>query len=451
MKKLQVGLLPLYIKLYDDVLPERHADRQAFACSMADQLETRDLNVHTTPVCRLESEFAAAVSACENAGCVAIITLHLAYSPSLESAAILARSRIPVIVLDTTPDADFPFDYGDRLMANHGIHGVQDLCNLLVRLRKPFLIHAGHWQTSDVLDRVADSVRAAAMTATMTGARVGCVGGSFKGMGDFVVPDGTFGLKFVHYTDRYAVKDDTIDAEIATLQNRFVHGRYSQEALRATVTAGLKIRQWLEAEKLDAFTLCFMGITRQDGWPTVPFLEASLAMSRGIGYAGEGDPLDAAFAAALLRVFPQTGFSEMFCPDWTGNRIFLSHMGEMNPDLAQSPPLLSERDYIFSDTGNPVLATACFRPGPALLANLAPGPDATFSLIVKTIELSTPDAPSTAANTGWFTPTGMRVADFLEAYSLAGGTHHLMISYDARPDLLAQFARLMGWNFRNLG
>ena len=62
--------------------------------------------------------------------------------------------------------------------------------------------------------------------------------------------------------------------------------------------ASLKLRHWLEKEKLDAFTIAFSGIDRAGGWQTVPFLECSKAMARGIGYAGEGDVLTAAATRA---------------------------------------------------------------------------------------------------------------------------------------------------------
>ena len=48
-------------------------------------------------------------------------------------------------------------------MYNHGIHGVQDLCNLLLRLGKPFQLEVGHWESNDALDRVARQAVAAHM------------------------------------------------------------------------------------------------------------------------------------------------------------------------------------------------------------------------------------------------------------------------------------------------
>ena len=92
------------------------------------------LKLVAAPICRLKTEFAEAVKNFENARVDAILTLHLAYSPSLESADILARTKLPIVILDTTPDFEFGFARKTEAISyNHGIHGVQDMCNMLIR------------------------------------------------------------------------------------------------------------------------------------------------------------------------------------------------------------------------------------------------------------------------------------------------------------------------------
>ena len=444
---MKVGFLPFYLKLYEDVAPARHDSMQANAVRIADLIRQRGVDVVRAPICCLRPDFAAAVRMFEDEQVDAIVTLHLAYSPSLESADVLAGTALPLVIFDTTPDYEFGFNYGDKVMANHGIHGVQDMCNLLLRNRKPFLITAGPWQHPQVIDRLLKSIKTAAMTHRMQNLRVGAVGGRFDGMGDFTIPPGTFGMQVIPYEAQPEPEAAAVQAEIAVDRERFVLGSISPGVHEQTVTASLKIRSWLEQDRLDAFTICFLGITRADGWDTVPFLEASKAMARRVGYAGEGDVLTAGLHAAVLTAFPETSFTEMFCPDWAGNRIFLSHMGEINIALTAQKPLLAERDYIFSDTGNPALASGCFRSGKAMLIDLAPGPEQTFTLITAPVTLQAPDAPSSTANTGWFTPDSGSVSSLLEAYSRLGGTHHILLSYDAEQESLRDFAHLMQWRF----
>jgi len=455
---MKVGLLPFYLHLYDEVAPEHRPVVQAFADLIGRQLWRRGLIVEQAPICRVKQEFAAAVASFEQQQVEALITLHLAYSPSLEAAEVIAASSLPVVVLDTTPDYEFPFDFGNRIMVNHGIHGVQDFCNVLLRSGKDFLISAGHWEKSSVLDRVVRQVKAACLVHKMCRMRVGRVGGCFAGMGDFEVPDGSFGMTVVPYESslrRSAEPDaepeaEAIAAEMAADRRQYVFGGMSPAVYERTLRVCLKLRRWLKAEKLDAFSLCFRGITSAGGWETVPFLEASKAMARGLGYAGEGDVLTAALVGTLMRAFPETSFTEMFCPDWAHNRIFVSHMGEINIGLCDQKPLLTERKYIFSATGNPVVATGCFRPGPATLVNLAPCVGGGFKLLSAPVVFDAPGTPSLASNTGWFSVPQRDISSFLEVYSRLGGTRHLALCYGCDPAILEDFAHLMGWQYHEV-
>ena len=442
---MKIGLLPFFLALYDKVCPEISAEIRKFTGEIEAALQEKGFDVVTAPACRLKNEFADAVRLFENSGCQAIATLHLAYSPSLEAIDAVAGTTLPVVVIDTTPD--FVYDI-PLLMANHGIHGVQDFCNLLLRRKKPFLISAGHWKESDCLDRVAQQLRSACMAYRMTHARVGKIGGDFDGMGDFRVPEGTFNMEVIEYTEQPEATAEEVKAELDADKERFqFDANVNMENHSRAVRASLKVRKWLEKEQLHAFTIAFPGIDRAGGWETVPFLECSKAMARGIGYAGEGDVLTALVTRCLAEIFPETTFTEMFCPDWKYNRIFTSHMGEINPDICAAKALLSEHDYKYSDTGLPVFVTGCCKAGKAVLTNLAPGPDGKFTLIAAEVEYEVPTPESCDYNAGWFTPAGRNIAEFLVAYSKVGGTHHLTCSYNASVDVIRDWAALMNWDF----
>ena len=315
MKPVKVGLLPLYLKLYDDTTPEYHAGVERFRDQIAARLGERGLQVSVAPVCRIAPEFDAAVRSFEQEKVDAIITLHLAYSPSEESAPILAATPLPIIVLDTTPAFDFsPSQSPDEVMYNHGIHGVQDLCNLLLRRGKTFHIEVGHWEHSDVLDRVAQAARSARVAQAMRSARVGRIGNPFKGMGDFAVPEAKLermlGVTVIPATPQEigarlpGIRQADIDAERAADMQRFDAQGLSQDSYDQTARVSLAVRQWIEQERLTAFTMNFMETNRLAGMPTMPFLEASKGMARGIGYAGEGDCLTAALVGGAFERLP---------------------------------------------------------------------------------------------------------------------------------------------------
>jgi L-arabinose isomerase len=458
MKKPRVGLLPLYLELYDIKRPERRPRIEGFYEQIAAALTDRGLEVSTVQVCRLKAEFNAAIRKFEDDAVDAIVTLHLAYSPSLESSEALASTSLPLVVLDTTPAYSYgPGQDPAEVSYNHGIHGVQDMCNLLIRNGKPFLIAAGHWQNSDVLERVASFARSARLAAGMGRARVGRLGPAFVGMGDFAVSpatlQATLGVQTIEGDSALVqslmakVTDQAVEAEISSDRERFVTNNLGSAVHERSTRAGLVIRHWIEQEKLTAFTINFMSVDKALGLPTMPFLEASKAMARGVGYAGEGDVLTAALVGALASVYPQTSFTEIFCPDWEGDQIFISHMGEMNINNAASPPTLVEMPFPFTDVGNPAVAVARFRAGEAVLVNLAPARDDTYSLIVAPVVMQDVTGVDRMADSihGWF-KAALPVGEFLAEYSRVGGTHHSALVYGNVAEEIVSWGNLMRWN-----
>jgi L-arabinose isomerase len=458
MTKTKVGLLPLYIELYDQAWPELRARVDGFYQEIAAALTGRGLEVSTVPVCRLKAEFESAARQFEEQRVDAIVTLHLAYSPSLESSAVLASISTPIIVLDTTPTYSYgPAQDPQELLYNHGIHGVQDMCNLLLRNGKPFEVAAGHWQKSDVLERVAVLAHSARLAGALKKARVGRVGPAFAGMGDFAVPPAELkeilgietlqGDASVMASLLAEVDDRAVEAEMSFDREHFLVQDLNPEVHRRSTRAGLAIRRWIEKERLTALTINFMAVDKASGLPVMPFLEASKAMARGIGYAGEGDVLTAAFVGALASVFPETSFTEMFCPDWERDQIFLSHMGEMNINLIAGTPRLIEKPFPFTDVGNPAVAVGLFRPGDAVLVNLAPSSDHHYSLIVAPVVMQGVEGTDRMADSihGWF-KAALPVGDFLAEYSRAGGTHHSALVYGKVADDMVRWGKLMQWN-----
>jgi L-arabinose isomerase len=100
----------------------------------------------------------------------------------------------------------------------------------------------------------------------------------------------------------------------------------------------------------------------------------------------------------------------------------------------------------FLGSKSPAILTCSVQPGPATFVNLAPGPDDSFSLIVAPVEVldEGPTLDEAMQNTirTWVGPA-LPVAEFLEAYSLAGGTHHSAIVLGEHTDALAALAAMI--------
>jgi L-arabinose isomerase len=458
MEKPLAGLLPLYLKLYDETLPDLRREMEDFLDTIVLEIEKQGITVARGRICTIKEEFKEEIRKISELGACVLVTLHLAYSPSLESAEALASTDLPLIVFDTTPDFEFgPGFSSNRIMNNHGIHGAQDMCNLLLRNNKKFEIVAGHYSVPDVMKQLSSKIKSAYLASDFKNNRIGRIGGPFKGMGDFQVENCSlkekYGIEIIeasaeeisHYMPAYT--DKTVEEEINENKTIFKDGGISKECHANAARASLAVRQWLGKEKLTGFTINFSALSSSSGLITMPFLEADKAMARGIGYAGEGDTITSALNSTLLKIADDSSFAEMFCPDWKNNSIFLSHMGEINLKSAAEKPVLAEKKLPFIKLENPAIAFARFKPGRAQLANLAPAGGGSFNFIVAEIVIEDVKNDS-FKNTirGWFKPCNMDVAGFLKEFSRHGGTHHSVITYGGHKEVIADFGRMMQWN-----
>ena len=149
---------------------------------------------------------------------------------------------------------------------------------------------------------------------------------------------------------------------------------------------------------------------------------------------------------ALLQVYPNTTFTEMFCPDWEQDVILLSHMGESNPKLAQWKPLISDCPFNYNSCGDTTAMYNCLRKGKAVYVNLAPMQD-HFTLIVSGVEMLDEGLERGAyrhSTQGWMKPC-KPLPQFLKEFSLAGGTHHSALVYDANIEEIKAFGTMMGF------
>lgn len=453
-KSLKIGLLPLYLELYDETKPKVRNEFSPFIEKICKLLESHKIEVVLADICRISQEFERAVSQFEKAEVDCLVTLHLAYSPSLECIEALSKTKLPIIVLDTTRDKRF--DSISLLMYNHGIHGVQDMCNLLLQRNKDFFIEAGHIELSNVIERTVQHIKGAKMANEFKNSRIGQIGESFKGMGDFKIDPNTlyskYGIKIFKTAPnemaKYLPSEDTPEI-LDVIKNDALNydiSSLNENKHKLSARIGIALKSWLKEENLSAFTINFRVVAKDSGIPMMPFFEiCKLMKDKRVGYAGEGDVLTAALTGAMTKVLGECSFAEMFCPDWENDTIFLSHMGEINFEVIEDKAILVEKEWVYSDAESSIFPSACFKSGEAILVNLAPQAHDSFSLVLSPVVMLK-DMYKEIGNgvRGWMKPL-IPINDFLKKYSEVGGTHHAAIVYGRHLESLKTFGKIMGW------
>lgn len=444
---MKIGFLPLYIAFYDELSLSYRVRMEAFYNELADVFEEKGFDVERTEICRLVPEFNKAISDFEKAGVDAIVTLHLAYSPSLESIEALTETNLPIIVLDTTDTYDFSqLQAPTEVMYCHGIHGVMDMCSMLKRRGKPYAIAAGHYKESDVIDRVCGFVKASVAARALSKMKVGVLGGVFKGMGDFDVPASELKEQFNVTVENIlpekvnelidSVTDEEIEKEIMEQKEKYIfEDDINFEEYKLYVKTCLAIRKLIDKEGYTAFSVNFLNIPEI---PFMPFVECCEAMRRKIGYAGEGDSLTSAFTGTFLAAYPELSFVEIFSPDWKNNTVYMSHMGEMNYRIADDKPVLTR-----VEDGKKYVAYARMKMGKGVYVNVSRDIDG-YQLLLAPCEMVAKGPDNFPKKMrGWMKHESSTTAKFLEDLSINGATHHSTFIYGATAEELAFFGKLL--------
>jgi L-arabinose isomerase len=455
--KPRIGLLALTLELYEQLVPGLRQEREewlrrAVLPALAAVAEID----FTCAACRRE-EVERIVLDCESRACDALLVVCLSYSPSQISLPALGRTRLPIAIWNTQELRSFD---GGKMLHNHGVHGTQDLANVLLRAGVPF-----HYFTSHVDDRcglaeLADWFAAAAAVAALRRLRLGLIGYPFPGMGDFAVDTtqmvATLGCSWqsisVEQYNRSAAEapDQEVRRTVTEYRRLYALAADLTDAdLEATARAELSLRSIVSKHRLQGLSYQFMAFGEDDRTETLPFVAASRLMAEGLGFAGEGDLVGTAGTWLLNRLCTPASFSEIFTIDFQGNSLFLSHMGEANVAMARPDrpiPLCARPAPITRTRARQLALITSFVPGEATLCALTLGRESRWRLIASRVEIEDfGPLPLPVPHSKIKTPIDVR--GWLTKYAQAGGPHHHAIALgDARPRL-RMAARLLGADY----
>ena len=115
------------------------------------------------------------------------------------------------------------------------------------------------------------------------------------------------------------------------------------------------------------------------------------------------------------------------------------------PNLTSGKCGMKEIPFIYGDAKSPVVSYGRYKGGDAVFINLYRTKD-DFRMIISAVDMVEvrPDDDTLEVRVrGWMKPK-MPIADFLEAISRVGATHHSALVYGATVSELVYFADLLG-------
>ncbi|UCD28766.1 MAG: hypothetical protein JSV03_17090 [Planctomycetota bacterium] len=459
MQKPKVGLLGLTLEFYEQLAPQLRSDRENFVRQRLIPALADSAEVHFDHAVFTREDVERVVTGFETDGVDIILVVLLTYSPSLIAVNALKRTNLPIVIWNTQELYAIDESFGEaEIMANHGVHGTHDLCNVLVRTQVPFRYLTGHMDDPKTLAELTDHFTVAHAIACLRRARIGLLGYPFPGMGDFGLDTtylaATLGctwqpISISEYIQHAAGADAAEVKKLITDYRKAykVASDVTEEDLAAAARAEITLRRLVKDHRLDAFSYQFLSFGQDERTETLPFVAACRLMADGIGFGGEGDLISAIHSALLGWLQPPAGFCEMFTIDFAGNAVLLCHMGEANVAMAPAGRvrLVRQAQPIVPIRGNQLSLVCTIQPGPATLTALTLTYEQRWRIIASevTVEDFGPLDQLAAPHTK-IKPAFGDVKDFLTAYGNAGGPHHMAICFGDARDKLAMTAQYLG-------
>ena len=456
IQKAKVGLLGLMFDLYD-LWPELKVQMSEFGEELARTL-TPFAQVDFPGVCNNRDQVDRAVRSFEEDGKDLIIVVLLTYAPSHIALQSLIQTRTPILIFNTQRlygvYGDTP---SDETTKNHGMHGVQDLANVLIRAGKTFQIVTGHYQDEHTLAEVKSWCDAARTVTQLKHMRIGLIGYAMEGMGDFGLDETAFltqlgvevrriPMKLVAETVQAAPQGE-ITQQMEEDRNQFrIAEDVTNEQHEASAKLEWALRKILVEREMHGFASHFMAVG-EEGWlETLPFLAAAKLMADGFGFGGEGDVTSAAAVSMMHTLAGQANFTEMFTMDFAHNAALMMHMGEGNWKMARNDEpihMLRSTLGLVPVEKDPLLLAFSLEPGEVTLVSLTTVARGKLKFVVAEGQiLDFPYIPDLGRPHYKFQPDG-ELTDFLTRFSMAGGSHHQAIAYGRWAHTVEKIAALL--------
>jgi L-arabinose isomerase len=457
IRKARVGLLGLMFDLYD-AWPQLKLDMAEFGGQLVNALAPF-AEVEFPGVCNNREQVERAVTGFEASGKDLIIVVLLTYAPSHIALPALLATRLPVLIFNTQQLVEINREtQGIDTTRNHGMHGVQDLANVLLRAGRPVHIVTGHTQDARALAEVKGWCDAARTAKHLAKLRIGLVGYVMEGMGDFGLDETAFLAQIGVEVRRLSMRSLAGAAESApqaAIAEQMTYDRQHFQfapgitELEHEASARLEwaLREALAQQGMQGFASHFLAVGAEGRLDTLPFLAASKLMAEGYGFGGEGDVTSAVAVCMMQALAGQANFTEMFTMDFAGNAALMMHMGEGNWRMARRDEpvrvLRSTLREIMEVPVDPLLLAFTLEPGPCTLVSLTTVAGGRLKLVVAEGEVM--DHPYIADLNRphyKFRPNG-DLCDFLTRFSLEGGSHHQAMAYGRWASTVEKTAALL--------
>ena len=394
--------------------------------------------------------------------CAGLITWMHTFSPSKMWIDGLSKLQKPYCHFATQYNREIPNDEIDMdfMNLNQAAHGDREHGFIAARLRMPRKVIMGYWQDEDVLKRLGDWMRSAVAAAFSRSLKVMRFGDNMRNVavteGDKVGVQMQLGWQVNTWPvgelveEIGKVTEEEVDALMQEYAERYTMATDNLDAVRYQAKEEIAMKKMLDREGCKAFSNTFEDLY---GMEQLPGLASQRLMEQGYGYGGEGDWKVAAMTAVIKAMTEGMTGGSAFMEDYTYNLkkgaeySLGAHMLEVCPSVAAERPRIEVHPLGIGGKADPARLVFEGHPGKACVVSLV-DMGGRLRMICQDIEAVKPILPMPnlpVARVMWRAMPDLRTG--AECWILAGGAHHTVLTYDATPEMLKDWARIMDIEF----
>jgi len=398
---------------------------------------------------------------------VDLIFLHVTtYALSSTVLPVVQRAKVPVIILNLSPEAAIDYATFNRMGDRTAMTGewlahctacpIPEIANVFRRARIPFEQITGQLHDDPACwDEVDAWIEAARVANIMAHNRLGLMGHYYNGMldiySDTTLQCATFGghLEIIEVDElaalRRVVDDAAITARVAYFRQCFdVQADCSLEELERAARTSVALDLLAEEHDLGSLAYYYMGTGNPENEDAISsiILGNSLLTARGIPVAGEYEVKNAQ-AMKIMDSFGVGGsFTEYYAMDWKEDIVIMGHDGPGHVAIAQGKTKVRPLTVYHGKVGRGLSVEMSVKHGPVTLLSVVESGDGRLKLLVAEAE-SVPGPIMEIGNTNsrYRFPIGAR--RFMNDWNAQGPAHHCAVGVGHIAGKIAKLGRLL--------
>lgn len=401
---------------------------------------------------------------------VEVIFLYAAtYGLSATVLPVVQQAKVPVIILNLSPEAAIDYDAFNQLKDRTAMTGqwlkycsacpVPEIANVLKRIGSKFYEITATLHGEDSETQIQEWVEAARVAHTMRFNRMGCMGGYYSGMVD-IYTDLTIQLKYFggHFehieVDELSALKKEVDAQavsrkLAAFADEFdIQPDCSEYELRRAAVTAVAMDRLVEKYQLGSLAYYHKGTGCPDNEDTMSsiILGNSLLTARHIPVAGEYE-IKNAQAMKIMDSFGAGGsFTEYYAMDYTDDIVLMGHDGPGHIGIAEGKTKVKPLQVYHGKVGSGLSVEMTVKNGPVTLLSVVESGDGKLMLLVAE-GASEPGPVLEIGNTNSRYRFDCGARNFVHQWNSHGPAHHSAIGVGHIAGKIEKFAYLLGLDF----